>query len=401
MNINALLTGYVEIVLSGENPERVINMAMIRGIYLWDIHQEKEGYYSLKVRVGGYKALRYLVRRNSCKAKITKKGGFPFVLMRYKKRKVLASGILFFCIVLYTLSSFVWSIEVIGNERVKKDELISVIEANGLRVGALKNTLDKEKIKYQLLKQQPELAWVNIQIQGTKAIIEVVEKTPVPQNIETKAADIVAANDGKIEELLILSGTPLVKEGDRVKKGQLIISGIEYSQIIVNEDGTLSPGGDCKRVRARGLVRARVIHEEVGRCKIYEDRNVDTGEEISVVMIKSGDYNIILKGPKNVPYEHYRTINQSKRVLLGRNQEGPVELITIIYREQKHESKFWGIEGAYKEAVNRARTKVQAGLPEDHRVIEERHSPITSQEKNTVQVKFTLEVIENIVKYTN
>lgn len=399
MNINALLTGYIEVVLKGDKPERVINMAMMRGIYLWDIRQEKDGCFYLKIRVGGYKALRHLVRRNECKVKIVKKRGFPFVLMRYKKRKVLALGIIFFCIVLYTLSSFVWFVEITGNERVELEKVISVVEANGLRVGVFKSSIDSENIKFQLLKNVPELSWVNIRIKGTKAIVEVVEKSTNPLSEDAHVGDIIAAMEGEIEELLVLSGTSLVKEGEKVKKGQVIISGLEYPHIILNEDGTYSPGGEPQMVRARGVVRARVVREIIGECMLNEEENIDTGEEISIVMIKYGDYNIILKGPKTVPYKHFRTITQSKRVLFGRNKERPVELVTIIYREQKHESRYWGIEGAYQEAINRARNELKGKLPEDYRIINEGASPVPTDNDSIVKVKYVLETIENIGEY--
>ena len=48
----AKITGYVEISLLGEHPERVINMAMSRGLYLWDIKQLDEGLFTIKVEIG-------------------------------------------------------------------------------------------------------------------------------------------------------------------------------------------------------------------------------------------------------------------------------------------------------------------------------------------------------------
>ena len=90
------ISGYVEISLWGTNPERVINMALSRGISIWDIRLAEDKHYQLKVSLGGYKALRLLVRSSSCKVKIIKKKGMPFFLMRAKRRKVLVLGTFFF-----------------------------------------------------------------------------------------------------------------------------------------------------------------------------------------------------------------------------------------------------------------------------------------------------------------
>ena len=51
--------GYLEISLTGTNPERVINMAMSRGINVWDIRHDAR---SASLQTRWLQALRYLVR---------------------------------------------------------------------------------------------------------------------------------------------------------------------------------------------------------------------------------------------------------------------------------------------------------------------------------------------------
>ena len=41
--------GYLEISLTGTNPERVINMAMSRGINVWDIRHDAQGRLRCKI----------------------------------------------------------------------------------------------------------------------------------------------------------------------------------------------------------------------------------------------------------------------------------------------------------------------------------------------------------------
>ena len=359
MNWYAYITGYLEVYLYGENPERVINMAMSRGIYLWDIRQIGPGEFVLKIRLGGYKALRHVVRRSPCRAKIIRKAGVPFFIMRALKRKVWTAGLLFFCITLYILSSFVWFIEISGNNRVKTGEILESVEKQGLKVGVPKSALSCDALQNKLLDDIPQLSWAGIHIRGTKVVIEVAEKTLRPSGDELKPGDMWARINGKVEQMLVLKGTARVKEGDYVQRGQILISGLVYPQLQINPDGSVTPVGEPERLRARGLVRARVERSRTAGCFIKEETDRDTGNQSTVVLIRYKEWKVILSGPRTVPYERYRTVSEVKKAGWGRIPGATVELVTIVYYEQAHEVREWGIEGAYREARKRAKEEIK------------------------------------------
>lgn len=400
MNWQLDVTGYLEICLSGSNPERIINMAMSRGIYVWDIKHDAQGFLTCKIRLGGYKALRYLVRKSGCRIRIKKKHGFPFFLRRVKKRKVLLIGSLFFCLVLYILSTFVWYVDVTGNEQIPTEKILQNMEQHGLKVGLNKRTLNKDYLVERLLFEIPELSWATIHIQGTRIVIEVAEKTLQPQDGSTEPADLVARLGGRIEELLILKGTAQVNEGDLVSPGQTLIAGIYYPHNEVNSEGSISPSAEGERVRAQGLVRARVIHELEVACLLKEEIIQDTGREAKVVLLSWQGGDIVLYGKRTVPFAKYRQIKETKTLYNGRILKGPVELTTIIYREQDSQIKEWGLEGAYQEAVRRARQHIAENLPSDCRIISENAEPIPTNEEDLLKINYTLETVEDIGSYT-
>ena len=72
----------------------------------------------------------------------------------------------------------------------------------------------------------PELAWVGINTKGTKVDIEVVEKV-MPIVEEMNSYDLIASKDGVITECIVFQGVPMVKVGDIVKEGDLLIKGAE------------------------------------------------------------------------------------------------------------------------------------------------------------------------------
>lgn len=399
MNWYRWLIGYLEIALYGEYPERVINMAMSRGIQMWDIRQHEQGFFMIKIRLGGLKALRHLVRRCGCRLKITRRKGLPVIVMRAQKRKVLVLGLFFFLATLYILSSFVWFINVAGNEEISQEKILEQVEKYGLKIGVPKAGIDQDIIQKKLLLDIPELSWCSVQIEGTKVKIEIAEKTGLLASEERETADIIARAEGKIAELLVLKGTSLVHEGEQVQKGQTLISGLIYPQIQINQDGTVTPSGIPQRVRARGLIRAHVVHTQIGMCFLKEEKDLDTGNETTVVLLRFRGREVIIKGPKTIPYERYRKVTQTKTLVGGRNPEWIVELVTTVYIEQQHFTNEWGLEGAYQEAVKRAKNKVLENLPDDYRIIAERHQPVSPEKKDVVYAKYVLETIEDIGIY--
>ncbi len=395
------LTGYVEIFLWGSNPEKVINMALSRGITIWDIRTQEKNHYRLKVSLGGYKALRILTRRSACKVKILKKNGAPFFLMRAKRRKFLVCGTLFFCMTLYILGSFVWFVDVTGNEKVAGETIMLKARELGLKIGVPKASINKNEMENKLRLEIPELSWVGLQIQGTKVIIEVAEKTLLSPEDLHQPADLIAGMDGVVEEMLIFTGTAQVQEGDQVQKGQILISRLVYPRMLLAEDGRMLPDGAPEEVKSRGIIRARVVRRQADRCPLVEQICRDTGQESQAIIIKFKGKEIYLRGSETPPFPNYRMIRQVKPLftLQGRNTCEPVELITITYLEQMHETHNWQIEGAYREAARRAKTTLQAGLPADCRIVSEKFEPIPEKDDRFVAVQCELVTIENIGVY--
>ena len=119
--------GYVRLAVTGFNAERFINMAAYRGVYIWDVARTEAG-VELNVSIKGFRLLKGCAQKTKCRTRIVGKNGLPFIIHRYRKRKVLAGGILFFIAGLILLSSFVWRIEIEGNDLVENDTLLAFLE---------------------------------------------------------------------------------------------------------------------------------------------------------------------------------------------------------------------------------------------------------------------------------
>lgn len=219
------LRGYVIIEISGFSIERFLNLAINRGVYIWNI-QRYGNKLSMSVGIAGYKMLKPCARKAGCSINIKNKMGLPFITYKYRKRKMIPLGILIFIILIYGMSSFVWLVEVEGNNRVPTQTIIEELAYNGYKLGGLKYKMDLRKAEQVIMKSFPDILWTGISFEGTKLIVRLTEIVEKPKEIDyTKPCSIVAKSDALILNMITRKGTPKVRPGDTVRKGDVLVSG--------------------------------------------------------------------------------------------------------------------------------------------------------------------------------
>jgi len=371
-------------------------MALTRGIFLWDIIQVAERKILLKVRLHSFRPLARISQKCKCKIKIVERQGLPFQVSRLKKRKILALGSIFFLLSLYILTSFVWVIEVKGTEDLTVEDIKELAAQFGLEPGVVIDKIDFDELEEKLLEAHPKLAWVGISAQGTKITIEISEKVLIPETEDHKNAHLIAREDGVIQEMLVLVGTPQVKEGDMIKKGQILISGVVYPELRLHDDGSYIPGGAPELVRARGIVRAKVKHSIRASCPINEKKLIYTGKKVEQVLLLLGEKIFVLQGPKTPPFSKYEKKSISKTIPGWRNINIPVELVTNIFFEQEQQINEYGYEGAYQEAIKRGEKSLQKFIPQDAKVLSKEILVSPTKVEGIVEVEVIWEALEDI-----
>lgn len=238
--------GYVSFTAKGGFPERFINLCRRGNINLWELRSENSVIHAC-IGCAGYKKIRPIARKSGMKVRIERKCGLPFFLNRHSRRAGVLIGACFCVAVISILSTRIWSVDVTGNVRVPSEQIIGVFEQLGVKKGVSGEQIDIKSVEIAALQQLPEISWLNINIDGSAARIEVRETVETPEiDGDDEPSDIVAARDGQIIILRPFNGTQEQKIGNAVLKGDLLISGIEE-----NKDLTVS---FC---RASGYVVAR------------------------------------------------------------------------------------------------------------------------------------------------
>lgn len=130
------------------------------------------------------------------------------------------------------LSSFVWDIRVEGETEASEEFVEAALQDSGFYIGKIWALCDLGKIETELLSSNPRFSWININRRGTVAYVVVSDnKNPEDDTYTPNGyANIVAADDCVIEEIRVVRGKAMVKKGDVVKAGDLLICGIESSE---------------------------------------------------------------------------------------------------------------------------------------------------------------------------
>jgi similar to stage IV sporulation protein len=346
------LRGFVVVTLEGRGVERLLNLAVMRGLGFWDLRREK-GIARLSLSVSAFRALRPLVRQARCRLRIRKKVGLPFIKLRLRRRWGLAAGAVLFVAVLYLATAMIWQVRVVGLNQLKEGEILELVEQLGIRRGTWKRGLDLSALAEELPRRNSAIAWAGMRLRGILLEVEIVEHLTGTE-MDDRPADLVATRDGLIERVVVIEGRAAVQAGDTVSRGDLLIEGIKSL-----EEGILEPDDQPppEEVRARGKVEARVWYEAKEPIRLTGISAALTGRSSSAYFLCLRGGERLLWGPRENPYEGAR--QKSRHFRWGwRNLYLPVEVRINTFYEMRVERQ----AVPYDEALRLAREKAEEKL---------------------------------------
>lgn len=218
------LFGYLRVRFYGEFKEKILNLAAANRISLWNSSLSKDGIQT-NISVRDFKRLPNIIRKSGIRVHILKRKGLPFKNAKNRKRIGIAAGFVLCLVFLKVMSGYIWIIDVVGNERVKTEEIINACAAIGIKEGIKANSFNPKTQRERLLLELDSLSWASLNVEGCRLTVNVSE-------IEENAVDnscicnLKASVDGIIKKIDVTAGNCLVKIGDTVKKGDILVSGV-------------------------------------------------------------------------------------------------------------------------------------------------------------------------------
>jgi len=376
------ILGYVNIIVEGYFIERFMNIAISKNILLWNNKRQKSTILHTNVSIKDFKQIVKIAKQTKCKVKINTKKGLPFIFNKYKKRKIF---FIFLCCIITSiiaLSNFIWNIEITGNQNISSEELIETLKEEGLKVGTLKSKINTKEIINKMRLVRSDLAWIGIEINGTNAVVQIVEADKKPDIIpEDEYCNIIATKDGIVTKISAVNGTPLVKEGTTIKKGTVLIGGWlegKYTGI--------------RYVHANGEVKAKVWYEQTEKVETTQRKITKTGNEENRYSVKINNFQINFYKTLS-KFQNYDTIVSSNKLKLFSDFYLPIEIIKNTNYEKIEKTVEYSEEEAKNIAIEKAKEKLDSQIESNEN---NKLNTYINYNEQTGEIKVIYEMLEDI-----
>ena len=260
------LAGYEELSASSGDAAALADLCMRRAIACREA-EFVDGRYVFRTSLFSARRLKKECRTLGIELSVLRRAGLPALLYRYRHRYGIALGALLCTLIIALSGGVIWDIRIDGNRRLSEDDVIAELRECGLKVGTKKRGINASRLENALLIINDDIAWISINIRGTVAQVEIIEREIAEDEEAPDAANLVATQEGEIYLFEDVRGNILLKIGDRVDRGELIVSGIYESA-----------GGALRYTCARGRVLARVEDEFSVDIPLEYEKKVYTGK---------------------------------------------------------------------------------------------------------------------------
>ncbi|MDD4798668.1 MAG: sporulation protein YqfD [Clostridia bacterium] len=377
--------GRALLLLSGDAPEKLFNLAAQRGLYL-QAQEEREDGLLVEAYEADLRELFELARRSRCRLRLLERYGLPVYLAWLRRRPFFALGIILFAVGLLLFGQLITEVEVTSKGELKPGDAAQIkelCEQNGIKAGRLRFMLDCDSAEEILLDSLPDFVWADIAAHKQKITIQVQRRSvPAKKDAPLPLGSIYAARDGVLEQLFVRRGTAVAKAGDTVQAGDLLVLGADA-------DGATT---------ASAIIAAKTRYEATCSVPLKKELREFTGQRrYSLALQYEGQPPLYLVGEAFCPYLLYAQQKKIAPLTFWRKFALPVEVIETVYFQQVKRTLTLSEQEARSRAEVAARNEVIRLLPDEGRVIDTDLQCFGSEQEQTA--KLTVTVLEDISLY--
>ncbi|WP_148459213.1 MULTISPECIES: sporulation protein YqfD [Anaerostipes] len=301
--------GSIFLEISGPSVERFLNLCAKQNLVLWNLKPGGNG-YQCSVQKRAYETVLALAEKTGTSVRILGRKGLPFFLLEHRKRKVFFFGIGMALVLMFLMSQFIWEITVSGNERYSKSDMLKYVKSNFYQIGTYKKKIDCNLLEEHIREDHEGIAWVSCSINGTRLHIDIKESLDrkTKQN-PRKPCDIVSNKKGTITSMSVKSGTPLVQVGDKVKRGDTLISGMIY---YYSDDYQVT---ETSKIKADGqiILRIKEDYKETIPIATYEKKFISKSTRVESIQLLNWQLKLPIKEQKG----DYDVLGEKKLLHIG------------------------------------------------------------------------------------
>lgn len=165
------ILGYVDIRVSGYFTERFVNLCFAKSVFLWKLNHISAFEIGARISIKDFRKIRKIAKASKCKVHIDSKKGIPFLLNRYKKRKIFAITLVVVAVFVFGLTRFIWKVEIRCDGEIDRNMIFSILRESGIEEGKLISKINTEKAINEICMKNETISWCGIKIQGTNIIV--------------------------------------------------------------------------------------------------------------------------------------------------------------------------------------------------------------------------------------
>ena len=377
------LYGYLRIVVEGYYIERFINICRNRQYMMWNIKKVNDINIALNIEIKHFREICKIAKKTQCKVRIKAKRGLPFLLHKYKKRKLFALCLVLILFIIFISSQFVWNIEIVEENGLAIENIMEDVQDAGLKMGTLKKDINTKEIINKVRLERDDIAWIGIELKGTNAIVKLVKAEKKPDIIdEDEYCNIVSDKNGVITKINAQDGTANVKVGDTVSVGDVLINGWmegKYTGI--------------RYVHAKGEIEARVWYT-MNKTIDYKTTEKQYTENVETNYgVKMNNFKINF--PKGVlKFNFYDTIETENKIKLFSNFYLPISVVKTTYQEYEEIEKTYSVEEAKNLGIQEIEEELEKQIEHKENIVNKNIN--TYEHENSIDIYVTYEVLETI-----
>lgn len=351
-----ILSQYL-VIIKGSNCLRVINALKDRNIPIFEVKFDKNVQFLIAHK--NYIKLKNLAETYGVEVEIVSKSGLAKLAQKAIENLPYIIACCLCAIMLFSSLQFVYHTQINCSNQVYSNKVATLLKQNKINGVLPKRKIDLAKVENLILKNIEQVSFATCYIEGLTLKIDLVANdNPI---IAEKKENLISNYDAIVTRVMVREGTSLVREGQRVSVGDVLIGGFHIADNTPT-DGTET--GEIFNCAADGEVYGKVyIHKRFLAPK-QAITYVKTGKSTTISDLGFGELMLIKH--KKTPYKNYEISVTSSKIY----NILPISVKSYTYYELK---KVVIDQKTYVEQIkNKFNKELIASLKSDARILSQK-----------------------------
>ena len=317
------------------------NRLMQAGVVL-DKIEKGTGTFRFCVSFGDLPRVEKVLREQDVPYELSGSQGVKRECLRVLKRPFLLISALISLAALFFFESFIYGYSVRGNVNVNTQSVVGILQAHHVDGFTYKGSLDLKEIKREVVALDG-VSFASVKVVGNRLFVEIKEELPKELPEQDASFSICASHSAVVTKVVAESGTPVVKAGDSVQAGDVLIK----AAYVFTEGETPAP--------ARGEVWGRVTYQKQVILPAFTIDTLATGEVFRVRTLTL--FGRTVGKEQSPPFDRYE---KEERVLL--RAAGAI-VTEITYRRLAEQRIYHDFDSEAPAVLNKALSELFLEVP--------------------------------------